>query len=377
MTALNLGFIPLTDCAPLAVGKAKGFFAGQNLDVTLSREASWATVRDKVAIGALDAAHMLAPMTLAASLGIGGSDVPMVAPLALNRNGAAFTISAALGQALRRLEPEAMAQTPPSAQTLARLIAERKRAGEPALTFAVVFPYSIHNYALRYWLGQAGIDPDRDVRLIVTPPVRMVDQLRAGTIDGFCVGAPWNAVAVSEGLGEVLIRASEIWPGGSDKVLGTTQAWSKSNPEALQALLRALLQAGAWADAPDNRAELSELLGQPEYLGARAELIGQGLDEEILFQTKGSACPVPSQGVWFLTQMMRWGQIPTHIDPVVAAAEVYRPDLYRTAAKSLGLEAVEPQLSVDEPEVFFDGHPFRPNEAVSYARAFAITRAKR
>ena len=377
MIPLNIGFIPLTDCAPLVVGKAKGFFAGQDLDVSLSREASWATVRDKVAIGALDAAHMLGPMTLAASLGVGSAVMPMVAPLALNRNGAAFTISKSLAQALRRLDPEAMAKSPTGAQTLAKWIAAKRQAGDPPLTFAVVFPSSLHNYALRYWLGQAGIDPDRDVRLIVTPPVRMVDQLRAGTIDGFCVGAPWNAAAVSEGLGEVLIRASEIWPGGSDKVLGATQAWSKSNPEALQALLRALLQAGAWADAPDNRAELSELLGQPEYLGARAELIGQGLDEEILFQTKGSACPVPSQGVWFLTQMMRWGQIPTHIDPVVAAAEVYRPDPYRIAAKSLGLEAIEPQLSADEPQVFFDGHPFKPNEAVSYARAFAITRAKR
>lgn len=373
MSALSLGFIPLTDCAPLVVAQAKGFFAGEGLDVTLSREASWATIRDKVAVGALDAAHMLAPMALAATLGAGGDPIPMVAPLALNRNGSAITVSTALAQAMRQADPAAMAQAPVTAGALAEVIARRRAAGAPPLTFAVVFPYSIHNYALRYWMGQAGIDPDRDVRLVVTPPPRMVEQLAAGAVDGFCVGAPWNAVAMADGVGEVLIRASDFWRAGPDKVFGMTRAWAEAHPDTLQAALRALIQAAAWADAPANREELVALLGRPEHVGAAPEAIAWALTDEIVFHADDAGFPWRSHAAWFLSQMVRWGQVEAGRD-LGAGLDVYRPDLYRTAATALGLSA--PAVDSRVEAALFDGRAFDPEGVDAYARAFAIGRLR-
>jgi ABC-type nitrate/sulfonate/bicarbonate transport system substrate-binding protein len=373
VSALTLGFIPLTDCAPLVVAKDQGFFADEGLDVTLSREASWATIRDKVAVGALDGAHMLAPMALAATLGAGGDPVAMVAPLALNRNGSAVTVSAALALALRELG--GAKETPVTARALARLIARRREAGAPPLTFAVVFPYSMHNYLLRYWMGAAGIDPDRDVRLVVTPPPRMVEQLKAGAIDGFCVGAPWNAVAVAERVGEVLLRASDFWRAGPDKVFGATQAWAEARPDDLQATLRALLRAGAWADDPANRQALAELLARPEHVGASPDAVAWALNGEIVFNRDDAAFPWRSHAAWFLSQMTRWGQIGARAD-TRAALQVYRPDLFRVAAAAVGQSAPAADSKIEGPHAFFDGQVFDPDAAADYARHFAVGRVR-
>jgi NitT/TauT family transport system ATP-binding protein/nitrate/nitrite transport system substrate-binding protein len=375
MSALTLGFIPLTDCAPLVVACAKGFFAEEGLDVTLSREASWATVRDKVAVGALDGAHMLAPMALAATLGLGADPTPMMAPLALNRHGSAITVSAGLAQALRDIDPAGMAASPVTAQALARLIDRHKQTGEPALTFAVVFPYSVHNYALRYWMGQARIDPDRDVRLVVTPPPRMVEQLRAGAIDGFCVGAPWNAVAKAEGIGEILLRASDFWHGGPDKVFGVAQGWAQRHPDILQAALRALLGAGAWCDEPANRGALVELLARPEHVGAAPDAIARALSDEMVFHRDAAAFPWRSDAAWFLSQMARWGQIDSQVDHAAVADQVFRPDLFRSAAAALGLPVPATDSKAVGSDRFFDGQVFDPRTSRIYAEGFAITRA--
>jgi len=376
VSALTFGFIPLTDCAPLVVAQAKGFFADEGLDVTLSREASWATIRDKLAVGALDAAHMLAPMALTATLGVGAEPTAMIAPLALNCNGSAITVSVALAQALREADPTVMAATPVTARALARLIDQRRAAGAPPLTFAVVFPYSIHNYALRYWMSEGGVDPDRDVRLVVTPPPRMVEQLAAGVIDGFCVGAPWNAVARAEGVGEVLIRASDLWRDGPDKVFGMTRAWAETHPDTLQATLRALIAAAAWADAPAHRTELVDLLARPEHVGTSAETIAWALEGEIKFYRDDAGFPWLSHATWFLSQMARWGQIDPGLDLTQVAAGVYRPDLYRQAASALGLSAPAPDARVEGAEAFFDGRVFDPASAESYAKGFPISRLK-
>jgi ABC-type nitrate/sulfonate/bicarbonate transport system substrate-binding protein len=279
---LRLGFVPLNDAAPLLVAQDLGFFADEGLAVTLSREVSWATVRDKVAVGALDGAHMLAPMVLAASLGAGGERQAMIAPLALNLDGAAVTVSAALAAEMRAHGAG------PGAGPLADVIARRRAQGVAAPTFAVVFPYSMHSYVLRYWMAQAGIDPDRDVRLTVAPPSRMAERLADGDIEGFCAGEPWNAVAVREGAGEVILRASQVWRGGPEKVFGTTETWAERNPEILQALLRALLRAAAWADAPENRGALAGLLARPDYVGAEAATIAGSLGD-IVFHRDGAA----------------------------------------------------------------------------------------
>ena len=193
-TDIRLGFIPLNDAAPLIVAKVKGLFDAEGLDVALSREASWANIRDKVSVGLLDGAHMLGPMPIASSLGLSGPATPMIAPFSLNLNGSAVTVSKALAEAMRAADPEGMARRPRTARPLRAVIEARRASGEALLTFAVVFPFSMHNYELRYWLAEAGIDPDKDLRLVITPPPRMAANLASGAIDGFCVGAPFDPV---------------------------------------------------------------------------------------------------------------------------------------------------------------------------------------
>lgn len=407
---LRLGFIALNDCAPLVVAKEQGFFEAEGLNVTLSREASWANVRDKVAVGALDGGHMLGPMTLAASMGVAGERTPMTVPLSLNLNGSAVTVSVALAEALRAVDPAGMAEHPRTARPLARLVQARRAFGDRPLTFAVVFPYSMHSYELRYWLAEAGIDPDMDVRLVVVPPAAMSERLRRGDIDGFCVGAPWNALSVAEGVGEILTYASDIWRVGPDKVFGVTRAWADANPAALQAVVRALLRAAAWADAPENRATLAAMLAQEGYVNAPEEIVAQSLIgsppytsggetgaslDYIIYHRYAASFPWRSHALWFLTQMLRWGQIGPEVDLKAVAASVYRPDLFRAAAAQIGEPAplvddkaegghAEPWTLEDAtgaiamaPDLFFDGRVFDPRHPQAYAAGFAVSKLSR
>ena len=404
---IHLGFIALNDAAPLIVARELGFFDGEGLAVELSREASWANIRDKVAVGALDGAHMLAPMTLAASMGVGGERTPLTVPLSLNLNGSAVTVSRALAEAMRAVDPDGMAAQPRTARPLARLLASRQAFGDRPLTFAVVFPYSMHAYELRYWLAAAGVDPDRDIRLVVVPPPRMAERLRAGDIDGFCVTAPWNALSVSEGVGEIIVYATDIWKLGPDKVFGVKRAWGEANPDALQALIRALLKAAAWCDVPANRPDLAAMLAAPAYVDApeavvRQSLVGsppyvQGQDgpasqDYLVYHRYAANFPWRSHALWFLSQMLRWGQIGPEIDLRLVAERVYRPDLFRTAAESLG-EAVPvadakvegahaeswtldgaPSPIAMAQDAFMDGRIFDFEAPAAYARGFAVSR---
>lgn len=375
LSDLRLGFIPLTDCAPLVAAQALGFFEEEGLNVVLEREASWATIRDKVAAGVLDGAHMLAPMALAATAAGEGE---ILAPLALNQNGSAVTVSTALARAILAVDPQALSHSPVTAAALAQVIAERRENGQGPLTFAVVFPYSMHNYLLRYWLAQGGIDPDRDVRLVVIPPPRMVERMRAGEVDGFCVGAPWNAVAEAEGVGRVLVAASAFWPGGPDKVLGVTADLAAHRPDELRACLRAVMRAAAWADDPENRETLIELLARPDRVGASLASIARALDSEIVFHRDAAGLPRREHGLWFLSQMTRWGQIDADRDLQTLVDRVYRPDFYRQAALSLG-PILEPALAFADAAGpaqarLFDGRTFDPQAARAYAAGFAISR---
>lgn len=406
--ALRLGFIALNDCAPLAVAREKGFFAAEGLEVELSREASWANIRDKVAMGALDGAHMLAPLALAMGLGLSGEQTRVIAPLSLNLNGSAITVSTPLAELMRELDPEGMAARPRTARPLARAVADRQARGLPPLTFAVVFPFSVHNYELRYWMAEAGIDPDRDVRLVVTPPARMTARLASGEIDGFCVGAPWNALSVELGQGEIMIYAAELWRVGPDKVFGLTEAWAQRHPQTLTAVLRALIRSAAWADEPGHRAELAAMLAHPRYVDVPEAVVAralgsppyvQGLNgtdsrDHIVFHRYAAGFPWRSHAVWFLSQMLRWGQIGPEIDIAAAAEATYRPDLFRRAAADLGAAApiVDEKVeglhaapwTLDEatapiamaPDVFFDGRRFDAAQPQRYAAGFEISRFK-
>ncbi|MGZ3274129.1 MAG: CmpA/NrtA family ABC transporter substrate-binding protein [Caulobacteraceae bacterium] len=375
---LRLGFIALTDCAPLVVAKERGLFEAEGLDVTLSREASWANIRDKVVSGALDGAHMLAPMALACTLGAGVPATPMIAPLSLNANGSSITLSKPLAEQLRALGGEAPAAGLRTAHALKRLIDQRAAAGERPLTFAVVFPFSIHNYLLRYWLADGGVDPDRDVRMTVVPPPRMAARMLAGEVDGFCVGAPWGAVVEAAGAGEIWVQNSRLWRGAPDKVLGVKAAWAERYPHTLQAVLRALIRAAQWADQPENREALAEMLSRAEYVDAPLPQMRRALVEPeafaMQFHAEDAGHPRRRHALWLLSQMRRWGQIDGATDVQAIAERVYRPDLYLEAAEAVGAPTRGRSLDLEPLKPMFDGRAFDPSTFEDYLASFPLRR---
>jgi len=346
---LRLGYIPLTDCLPLVVAKEQGFFAAENLTVDLCCEASWANIRDKLIVGHLDGAQMLAPMLLAASLGIGGVRKPMFTAFALGLNGNAITVSNRLFANLRALsvrEARAAASAPAepldAVRALALVVKQRRNAGLEPLVFATVFPFSSHNYLLRYWLAAGGIDPDRDVKLVALPPSQMVDNLRLEHIDGYCVGEPWNSCAVAMGLGRCLVTGYEIWQNAPEKVFGVTEQWHAEHPHAHAAILRALDAAAAWIE--NNLGSALQLLDRGHYVDVPVAWLAQSLTGELragleqtqrgpehfhVFHRYQANFPWRSHAQWLLQQMSRWGQLPANIDTTAAAKQVYRADLYR------------------------------------------------
>lgn len=348
---MRIGFIALTDCAPLIVAQEKGFFTRHGLRVTLMREPSWANMRDKVALGALDAAHMLAPMPLAATVGAGGWKKPQVTSFVLALNGNAVTISSKLWNRLVGIEPNLPHAREESGNVLRRLIAADRKAGRPQLTFATVFNFSSHQIQLRYWLASAGIDPDHDVNLVIVPPPQMTDRLAAGEIDGFCVGDPWNSLAVLRGVGRILISGYEIWNNRMEKVVGANRDWVERNPLTHKAMLMALIEAAEWLDRPENRLEGVEIMARPDYIGPEAaEAIRLGMlgilrygpdigpehmPDFHVFSRYAANFPWRSQAEWYLSEMRRWKLIDPATDIPGTADAVFRPDLYREAAAAL------------------------------------------
>src|SRR6202046_454541 len=285
---LCIGFIPLIDAAALIVAVDRGFTAAEGLDVTLVREVSWSNVRDKLNIGLFDAAHLLAPVPIASSLGLGHIKVPIVVPLNLSLNGNAITVSPALDAAIMAeidgdpLDPMA------TARALSRVVATRRRSGGEPLNFGMTFPFSTHNYQLRLWMAAGGVDPDEDVRLVVLPPPFMVDSIAGGQIDGFCVGAPWNSIAVDRGVGRILHFGSDIMERAAEKVLAIRQPWAEKNPQPLAGLVRGVFQAAEFAEVPDNRNEVARILAKPEYIGVDAGVILRTLEGRLKIAPDGS-----------------------------------------------------------------------------------------
>ncbi len=348
---LTLGFIPLTDCAPLVVAKEKGLFSQHGLNVELSRESSWANIRDKVCTGMLDGAQMLAAMPLASAVEERHYQ-PMVTAMSLDLNGNAITVSKELYGRMLATGVDDLDSARGSALALKKVIEQDRAANRPKLSFAVVFPHSSHNYLLRYWMADAGIDPDNDVRLTVVPPPQVGHYLRAGMIAGCCVGEPWNSVAVSEGLGRILITSYDIWNNHPEKVFAVTRNWAQSNPNTHQAVLMALLDACTWLDAPEHRAEACELLSQGRYVNVPVDVLEKSLTGTLQFSSDESAreahdynvfqryaanFPWRSHAVWFLSQMQRWGQADPSLKLETIAKSVYRPEVYRAAASAMGL----------------------------------------
>ncbi|HBT42417.1 MAG TPA: nitrate ABC transporter [Rhodospirillaceae bacterium] len=351
VSTVHAGIIPLLDCAPLVVAAEFGFAEKYNLRLEISREQSWASIRDKVTIGHLDCAHMLGPMVIASTLGIGHVRTPLIAPMALGLNGNAITVSNNLHDRLIAAGLNG-GDVLSGARALKAVIDADRAAGRPPLTFGVVFPFSAHNYELRGWLAAAGINPDFDLRLVVIPPPLMVANLDQGLIDGFCVGAPWNAVAVEAGVGEIVATKSQIWHNGPEKVLGVRATWAAAHPHTLNALIRALVEAAQWIEQPENRLAVAETLAAPHYLGINAPILAQAMAGDlpgrtpdgiisdpdfITFFRDHATFPWRSHAAWFAEQMIRWRQIDQDTDVCALAEQVYRPDFYRNAVRPLGL----------------------------------------
>jgi ABC-type nitrate/sulfonate/bicarbonate transport system substrate-binding protein len=241
---VRIGFIPLCDAAAPIVAVDKGFAAAEGLDVELVREASWSNIRDKLNIGMFDAAHLIAPIAIASSLGLAHVKVPIVAPFGLGMNGNAITVSPALHGAIAAAADGNIANPMVSARALARVAEQRRARGEDPLTFGMTFPFSTHNYHLRFWMAAGGVDPDEDVRLVVLPPPYMVESLANKHVDAFCVGAPWNSVAVDLGIGFILHFVSEILARAAEKLLAVRAQWAVQNSVVLRRLVRAHQRAG-------------------------------------------------------------------------------------------------------------------------------------
>jgi NitT/TauT family transport system ATP-binding protein len=304
--------------------------------------------------------------------------VPLIAPCALGLGGNAITTSLALWDELDGAGASIGCDPRTTGAALRAVVAARARAAREPLTFAVVYPFSSHNYELRYWLAACGIDPDRDVRLVVIPPPFLVDALRAYQIDGFCAGEPWNSLAVRVGAGVIAAPTTDVWPGSGEKVLGCRREWAERHPGELAALIRAIYRAALWCGDPAHHAELAGLLAEPRHVGAPAELLRQALanrlslaprvpprqfDDFFVTARQHATFPWTSHALWFYSQMVRWRQIARSDENTAAARSTYRPDLYRSALAPFRI--VLPPADGRE-ERFFDGGRFDPAAVETY-----------
>jgi len=388
---LKFGFIKLTDCAPIVIAKEKGFFEDEDLQVEVIAQPNWKTLLDNVITGELDGAHMLSGQPIAATIGF-GTKAHIITPFTMDLNGNGITVSNSIWEEMQENEDSLDTPKPKhpiTADALKPIVEERLEDGEK-LQMGMVFPVSTHNYEIRYWLAAAGIHPgmytksdiggrtDAQVELSVTPPPMMPATLEAGNIQGYCVGEPWNQQAVAKGIGVPVTTNYDIWKNNPEKVFGVTKKWADENPNTMLAVVKALIRAGKWLDETDssgklvNREEAARILSRPDYVGADYDVIKNSMTGFFYFQ-KTDKRPMPdfnvffkyhctypwySDGIWFLTQMRRWGQI-TEPKPASwyheTAKEVYKPDIYLKAAKLL----LEDGL-IEESEIPWETDGYKP-----------------
>ncbi|MCP5335927.1 MAG: ABC transporter substrate-binding protein [Oceanospirillaceae bacterium] len=365
---LKFGFIKLTDMAPLAIAKEKGFFEDEGLFVELEAQANWKVLLDRVITGELDGAHMLAGQPLGAAIGF-GTKADIITAFSMDLNGNGITVSNDVWQQMKKNIPMENGKPvhPIKADALKPVVEKYKAEGKP-FNMGMVFPVSTHNYELRYWLAAGGINPgyydpvkgdtsgkvSADVLLSVTPPPQMPSTLEAGTILGYCVGEPWNQQAVFKGIGVPVITDYEVWKNNPEKVFGVSKAWADKYPKTHIAVVKAMIRAAKWLDDNNNanRPEAVKILAQPNYVGADYNVIANSMTGTFEYE-KGDKREVPdfnvffrhnatfpyySDAIWYLTQMRRWGQIPEYKDDawyMQTAKNVYRPDIYAAAAKAL------------------------------------------
>jgi two-component system, oxyanion-binding sensor len=379
---LRIGFIPLADAAAVIVAADKGFAAAEGLEVELVREVSWSNIRDKLNIGLFDAAHLLAPLAIASSLGIGHIKVPILAPFNLSLNGNAITVSPLLYAALRDAAEGDLVDPMVSARALARVVANRRAMGEEPLTVGMTFPFSTHNYQVRFWMAAGGVDPDEDIRLVVLPPPYMVESLANRQVDAFCVGAPWSSVAVELGVGRILHFISDILARAAEKVLAVRDGWTQDNPDVLRRLLRANARAATSVADPDNRDEVASLVAK--RIAVEPDAIRRTLTGNIKVAVDGAvrssgrylvvgrlaaSRPDPTQAAWLFAQMVRWGQARMSAAALAAANAVFRPDLFDAALP--GAHPLPPSEPADGIGAFA-GPAFDPTDIAAHLAAWKI-----
>ena len=369
---LSFSFIPLTDAAPIIIAHTMGFFREFGIVSTLRKESSWTALRDALNSGAAQAAQTLFSMPLAATCGLlGANQKPLIVPWTLSRNGQAITLN-------KRFQGRVGGES----KELLDAVCEGRNSGRP-LVFGHTLRVGTHALWLRYWLAAGGIHPDKDVALITVPPPQMAANMRTARMDGFCVGEPWNARALADGLGYTAITSQEIWPDHPEKVCAFTRDFAEQNPRAVIAALKALHRAGTWLADPANHTEAAAILGRPEYLGCDPAMIqsrlGSGFEygdgrslqssRPLIFSDRDSNRPCINHAIWFLTQLRRWGLHFGEPDYAGVSARVMRPDFHAQALRELG---VEDTTSAYGPVTLFDGKTFNPDAPEDYARSFDL-----
>ena len=379
--SLRLGYVRFTDSAPLIVAKELGVFAAYGLDIELERQSTWANVRDKIAAGYLDAAHMLAPMVLTSTLGLGGIRTPLLTGLTLSCNSDAITMANELAAQIETTARDftSLEDARSAAQRLANVIPNR-----PTLTLASVHPFSTHSIILRMWLRSGGINPDRDVRIIVLPPEQMVDSLSSGMIDGFCAGEPWSTRATQYGVGSAVATGYQIWNNAPEKVLGVTQNWHAQNPCTHLRLRLALMRAAEWLDHMENRRDAARMLSTKEYLDIPEIELLPALTGEMRFSRNDDPAQINcfrlfsrhSTGFpWRSDASQILHQVELQIERKLAAdqkhaliQECYRPDLYRKAARELGI----PSPDLDHKEMNKHNQPWTRDDGLELGADFCL-----
>jgi len=368
---VRFGIIALTDCSSIVMAHELGYFKQFGIQSVISKEASWAAIRDKLMIGENQATHMLIGMPFASTMGLLGSPVkPMVIPWMLNRNGQAITLNNKLKDAGVK-----------TAKDLKPHVDKAKTAGDP-LTFAMTFPPGTHAMWTRYWLGSGGINPDKDVNLITIPPPQMVANMKVDKMDGFCVGEPWNYRAIVDKIGFTAVTTQQMWKDHPEKVCAFTEEFAMKNPKTVKAILKALQLSSVWLDKMENRKQAAEVVSRATCINCPPEIIlarllgeydyGDGRKEKdpnyMIFSQRECNFPQKTFGLWWLSQFRRWGMVKSAPDYQGIVAKVMRQDLYREAMKEMGVTS---QFKDMQKQTLFDG-VFDPTDPEKYAMSFPV-----
>ncbi len=388
-TKVKLGFIALTDSAPLIIALEKGLFTKHGMtEVEIMKQASWPVTRDNLEIGSegggIDGAHILSPIPYQMSMGKTKSKqpVPMYILARLNTNGQAISVANTYKDAKIGLK----------SPNLKEAFAQVKASGKAELKAAMTFPGGTHDLWMRYWLASNGVDPDKDISVVPVPPPQMVANMRANNMETFCVGEPWNAQLVNQNVGFTALVTGELWKNHPEKAFSMRAAWVDKHPKATNALLKAVLEAQQWCDKLENRAEMCKIVSQSKWFKAPVTDIidrtsgkidfGNGRKEEnfpelMKFWANNASYPYQSHDLWFLTENMRWGYMPTNMATAKELIKkVNREDLWKAAAKEIGVPAEQIPASPSRGvETFFDGVKFDPAKPEEYLKSLKIKKA--